>query len=101
MSAIGPDLPPHLSAKRKRKQDEQAKDEPATSSGAKDASNPDGGEKKRKVIGPAMPPASLDERPEHPANDVEGSDSDSDDDFGPALPNSDAVKVRRPHVVGS
>ena len=37
-------------------------------------------------MGPAMPPASLEERPEVPAKGLEESDSDDDDGFGPALP---------------
>ncbi|KAI9047613.1 hypothetical protein LZ554_008326 [Drepanopeziza brunnea f. sp. 'monogermtubi'] len=38
---------------------------------------------KRRVLGPAPPPANLAERPSYPADD---SSSDSDDDFGPSLP---------------
>ena len=38
----------------------------------------------RRVMGPAPPPAPLDQMPSRPAND--DSDSDSDDDYGPALP---------------
>lgn len=36
-----------------------------------------------------MPPAPLDQRPSEPANIVEGSDSEDDDDFGPTLPPED------------
>ncbi|KAK4565581.1 hypothetical protein LTR86_004198 [Recurvomyces mirabilis] len=95
MSAIGPDLPPYLLAKRKRKQEASTKDKPAIASGAKplsdDSNNQDGGEKRRKVIGPAMPPAPLDERPNTPrttSKDAVSEDEDDDDDFGPALPSS-------------
>lgn len=89
MSAVGPELPPHLLAKRKRKQEEDVKDETATASGAK---SPDEG-KRRRVIGPAMPPAPLDERPSKPAATQEDSSDDDDDDFGPPLPTSAADKV--------
>jgi hypothetical protein len=49
----------------------------------------------RKIIGPAMPPAPLDERPsEFPTATGEDSDSDSDDDFMPALPSAaDAISA--------
>ncbi|KAK3634222.1 hypothetical protein LTR56_015429 [Elasticomyces elasticus] len=89
MSAIGADLPPHLLAKRKRQQEESSKDEQTTASGAKRPSSPADGEKRRKIIGPAMPPAPLEERPsEPPVQPVQSvqPDSDDDDDFGPALP---------------
>ncbi|KAK5112492.1 hypothetical protein LTR62_004249 [Meristemomyces frigidus] len=89
MSAIGPTLPPHLLAKRKRQEEEKTKDEPPQASGAKPTSSPDSGEKRRKVIGPAMPSAPLEERPNRSGSDSkEDDDSDSDDDFGPALPGS-------------
>lgn len=39
----------------------------------------------RRVLGPALPPASLDERPESDARVTDDS-SDSDDDYGPAPP---------------
>ena len=38
----------------------------------------------RRVMGPAPPPAPLDQMPSRPPSD--DSDSDSDDDYGPALP---------------
>lgn len=90
MSGIGAELPPHLLAKRKRQQEEQTSAPPITNAGAKRAPSPDGPEKRRKVIGPAMPPAPLNERPEEPAN-AEEEDSSDDDDFGPSLPGADAV----------
>jgi hypothetical protein len=86
MSGIGPELPPHLLAKRKRRQEEEVEDGPAASSGAKRPASPTDGEKRRRVMGPAMPPAPLDQRPSEPANDHEDSDSDDDDGFGPSLP---------------
>ncbi|KAH9827478.1 Protein of unknown function (DUF3752) [Teratosphaeria destructans] len=87
MSALGPDLPPHLLAKRKRREEEEDKNEPAIASGALRSPSPH--EKRPRVIGPAMPPAPLAERPIEPP-EAEGSDSEEDDDFGPALPTASA-----------
>lgn len=94
MSAIGAELPPHLLAKRKRKQEEETKDETSTDSGAKRSQSPSEGEKRRRVIGPAMPPVPLDERPEASPNGIDRTWSDEDDDdFGPALPSNQADEV--------
>ncbi|KAG9676185.1 hypothetical protein KCU99_g4095, partial [Aureobasidium melanogenum] len=54
MSATGPELPPHLLAKRKRQQDDQEKNQPATSSGANQESPKD---KRQKLSGPELPPS--------------------------------------------
>ncbi|KAF2482256.1 hypothetical protein BDY17DRAFT_298207 [Neohortaea acidophila] len=90
MSGIGPALPPHLLAKRKRKQEEEADNATQAASGATASLSPGDGEKRRRVLGPAMPPAPLDERPEQPPDSStrSNSDSDDDDDYGPALPSS-------------
>jgi len=93
MSDIGPTLPPHLLAKRKRQQEEASQDGPATDSGAKRARSPNADEKRRKVMGPAMPPASLDERPTHAPNAAETDSDDDDDDLGPALPKDETDEV--------
>ncbi|TKA63721.1 hypothetical protein B0A49_10570 [Cryomyces minteri] len=103
MSAIGPELPPHLLAKRKRKAEEEAADGPSATSGASRSSSPDSSDKRRRVagparapvtssedqprrtVGPAAPPAPLNERPSEPVR-VGGDSSDDDDDYGPALP---------------
>lgn len=90
MSAAGPTLPPHLLAKRKRQQEEDEENERATTSGAKRSKSPEDSEKRRRVMGPAMPPAPLDERPTESARAAEDSDSDDDDGFGPALPPENA-----------
>ena len=84
MSSIGPELPPHLLAKRKRQADaaEAPTAEPAS-------------EKKRRVVGPAAPPAPIDELPTT-APDDDAEESSSDDDFGPALPTGDSAKVCLP-----
>jgi hypothetical protein len=86
MSGIGAELPPHLLAKRKRQQEEQAHNAPPTASGAKRSPSPESADKRRKVAGPAMPPAPLEERPVEPAQPQTDDSSDDDDDFGPALP---------------
>jgi hypothetical protein len=86
MSGIGANLPPHLLAKRKRKLEEEASIASVTPSGANKSPSPDAAEKRRRVAGPAMPPAPLDELPSMPASTAEDDDSDDDDGFGPALP---------------
>ncbi|KAI5204784.1 hypothetical protein E4T39_03489 [Aureobasidium subglaciale] len=55
MSAAGPDLPPHLLAKRKRQQEEAQKTQSATTSGANQESPKD---KRQKISGPELPPSS-------------------------------------------
>ena len=94
MSAIGPELPPHLLAKRKRIQEKEADDAPTTASGAKPSLSPDSSEKRRRVIGPAMPPAPLDERPDEPPERFEESESEDEDGFGPTLPPNSGDRVR-------
>lgn len=86
MSGIGPALPPHLLAKRKRQQEDALEDAPITASGAKRSPSPTEGEKRRRTIGPALPPAPLEERPAEPASAAQESDSEDDDGFGPSLP---------------
>jgi hypothetical protein len=86
MSGIGAELPPHLLAKRKRQQEENPQDAPPIASGAKQSPSPEGADKRRRVVGPAMPPAPLDQRPTEPAQPEEDDSSDDDDDFGPSLP---------------
>ena len=88
MSDIGPSLPPHLLAKRKRKQDHAAENAPTTASGAKTSPSPESAEKKRRIVGPAMPPAPLAERPPKPPTAESEESSDDDDGFGPALPSA-------------
>ncbi|KAK6438458.1 hypothetical protein LTR95_005343 [Oleoguttula sp. CCFEE 5521] len=90
MSGIGADLPPLLLAKRKRKQEEKAAKESANSSGANTNDGSPTPEKRRRVAGPALPPAPLDERPDAPTSD-KYDDGDDDDGFGPALPSTAAT----------
>jgi len=97
MSSAGPELPPHLLAKRKRQAQEHDDAESGRPSGAKRTKTPPVAEKQPRVIGPTAPPAPLDERPSAPASalrrrpeqklsDGEDSSDDDDDGFGPALP---------------
>ncbi|OQN99471.1 hypothetical protein B0A48_14449 [Cryoendolithus antarcticus] len=91
MSGIGADLPPRLLAKRKRKQEEEAANQSTISSGANTKDGSPTPEKRRRVVGPALPPAPLDERPSVPVSDKDDdSDDDDDDGFGPALPSTAA-----------
>lgn len=88
---IGPTLPPHLQSKRKRDSDESdSDDEDANHNTTRESSSPNSSEKRRKTLGPSLPPAPLEERPNtSPNGDAKSnSDSDSDDDYGPALPNA-------------
>ena len=85
MSAVGPELPPHLAPKRKRAVDEEGDHvachrQPSRSR----SSSSDGMQKRPRIIGPSLPPAALDELPASKPNLDE--ESDSDDDFGPAPP---------------
>ncbi|KAF4552609.1 Hypothetical protein D9617_9g023980 [Elsinoe fawcettii] len=96
MSAIGPALPPHLLAKRKRQQEEEDADGDTTAPGAKRPKSPPR-EKSSRQVGPALPPAPLDERPTEPATaDSDEDSSDYDDDFGPALPSGNALTTSAP-----
>jgi len=82
---VGPELPPHLTAKRKRPGDEEG--DPAASdrrTSRSRSSSSDGAQKRPRVIGPSLPPAALDELPTSKPNP--NAESDSDDDFGPAPP---------------
>ncbi|KPI36285.1 uncharacterized protein AB675_7317 [Cyphellophora attinorum] len=81
MPSVGPQLPPHLAEKRRRNSDQPSDDRRPAS--------PESATKRRRVAGPSLPPAPLDERPAEPLEKVDGSDDESssdDDDFGPALP---------------
>ncbi|KAF2403860.1 hypothetical protein EJ06DRAFT_297612 [Trichodelitschia bisporula] len=93
MSSIGPELPPHLLAKRKRQAEEAqtSTHSPTLGKNVSSTSSPDAAEKRRRVMGPAPPPAPLAELPQTSAND-DGSSS-SDDEFGPSLPTGNTTTV--------
>ena len=99
MPSIGPQLPPHL---QDRKRSHAEADDNSSSDSSTGPALPSRSEKETspaspkriRVVGPAPPPAPLDERPplDPPANDDDESESDDDDDFGPSLPSaSDSV----------
>jgi len=97
MSNVGPQLPPHLAAKRKRQQQEAekaAQTEILSTASANvesvsetiESDDGDATEKRRRTIGPSLPPAPIDEMPSYPP-EVE-DESSSDDDIGPSLPSA-------------
>lgn len=97
MTGIGAELPPHLLAKRKRQQEEKSPDARPVGPSLMGPLPPpkeedEVQEKRRRVAGPAPPPAPLEQMPARPAESgpeqTETDESDSDDDFGPAAPNT-------------
>ncbi|KAF8245960.1 hypothetical protein K440DRAFT_586494 [Wilcoxina mikolae CBS 423.85] len=82
---VGPQIPPHILAKRKRAAEEAAKASATTNS---PKSSEDTTPKKKRIAGPAPPPAPLEERPQGSPQDGSGDESSSDDDFGPSLPSA-------------
>jgi hypothetical protein len=93
MGGVGPQLPPELQ-KRKRSIDDDDNESDSDSSGPQPARPPQESQslpspKRSRVLGPTLPPASLDERPSSPAQeDRSESESSDDDDFGPSLPSA-------------
>ena len=85
MAQARPELPPHLPVKRKHEQHADCRVEYSTAL-HRDSTSPgsEGSHKKPRIIGPSMPPASLDERPSESHREEEASDSD--DELGPAPP---------------
>ena len=84
MTSIGPTLPPHLTSKRKREDDDGGD---VNSQSRSRSTSLDVEDKRRRVLGPALPPAPIDERPtDPPGGQNAGEESESDDDFGPAPP---------------
>lgn len=68
---------------KKRKLDEPASEGGGDRTSTAQSANADLNEKRRRQIGPALPPSSLEE---HDQGDEQGSESESDDDFGPSWP---------------
>jgi len=85
---VGPQIPPHILAKRKRKAEEEAAAREAAKSAELTKSDEEAA-KKRRTVGPASPPAPLEERPLEPPND-DVDENSSDDDIGPSLPTAAA-----------
>ncbi|KAJ9625893.1 hypothetical protein H2203_004660 [Taxawa tesnikishii (nom. ined.)] len=74
--------------------EESTEDDTPSASGAKRQKSPSEPEKRARVIGPAPPPAPLDERPAiGPDEDDESSSSSDDDCFGPALPTGPVIDI--------
>ena len=86
MASVGPQLPSTTAEKRKREEDGFANGRSDSSPKLRKKSHsPDLLPKPTRVIGPSLPPASLDERPR--AGPESGSDQSSEEDeYGPALP---------------
>lgn len=99
MSTAGPELPPHLIAKRRRQEEETQAAEvisPSPKPNSPIISPANSENKRRRTIGPSLPPAPLSELP--PITPTKSSNSDSsDDDFGPSLPthNSSTSETHR------
>ncbi|KAI9783448.1 MAG: hypothetical protein M1816_001372 [Peltula sp. TS41687] len=87
MAITGPELPSAEKAKRKREdEDNEGALEPRPSASPRTVSgSAPSTDKRRRVIGPSLPPAPLNEQPDAPA-ESDGEDSSSDGDVGPALP---------------
>jgi len=90
MPSVGPELPPHL-AKRKREAEKDESPLPSRTATTDRPATPESSEKRRRVIGPSLPPAPIEELPKTSAQDEE--ESSSDDEFGPAIPTSKTVTV--------
>lgn len=87
MSTAGPELPPHLLAKRKRQELESHAPLPSPPSRSRSSSVSSNSAKRCRILGPSLPSAPLSELPRTAPNPARLSDeSDSDDDFGPSLP---------------
>jgi hypothetical protein len=103
MSTSGPELPPHLLAKRKRKAEEEEAARASLStdsnSNASRPSTSDGTEKRQRVIGPALPPAAIGERPTLAPDDSGEEDSSSEDEIGPSLPSASRQIARMTPVL--
>lgn len=78
----GPSLPPPANPDE-LDVEESSDDDYGPSAAAPAPKQPPPPVPKKRILGPAAPPAPLSELPSHPAND---SSSDSDDDYGPSLP---------------
>ncbi|KAI5798900.1 hypothetical protein EDC01DRAFT_22376 [Geopyxis carbonaria] len=82
-SLVGPAIPQHILERRKRKAEEELV---KASKSINSPGSPSSEEVKRKrVAGPAPPPAPLDQQPTGNPHGYDNSDS-SDDEFGPMLP---------------
>ncbi|MCJ1468362.1 hypothetical protein MMC07_006990 [Pseudocyphellaria aurata] len=87
MATAGPELPPHLLAKRKRQQTESRSPLPSPPPRSRSSSVSSVSVKLRRIQGPSLPPAPLSELPPTAPSPARLNDEpDSDDDIGPSLP---------------
>ena len=102
----GPEIPPHILARRKRKAEgvaaALAAAEAVAAIGASlpEQADREQAEKRPRVIGPAPPPAPLGENPKSSATEEEEESSD-DEGIGPALPSGLSPEVHpllTPHI---
>lgn len=95
---VGPSLPPSESAKRKREDNiEAAVEARHSTSPPSPSSNPTSTDKRRRILGPSLPPGPLDERPDYPPeSDNDDSSSSSEGAVGPALPSKKDITVCEP-----
>ncbi len=94
MGSIGPELPSYIPTKRKHDQEGTAISPKTKKKALSHSSSPESAGKRRRVIGPALPPAPLDELPPH-----QSEDSSSDEGYGPTLlPNNHNDSARTPAV---
>jgi len=87
MSSIGPELPAHLLAKRKHEEEEETKRNASNESRLPLLSSPQSASKRRRVLGPAPPPAPLDQKPAKLPSDSDKSSSE--DEYGPVVASKD------------
>ena len=90
---IGPALPPHLAEQTSASKDDEVPEKDAEEESTSPVRLPHQSQPNRR-IGPAPPPAPLEERPpESPSNGKD--DSSDDDDYGPTLPGSEPADSSR------
>jgi hypothetical protein len=84
MSAVGPELPPHLLAKRKRQAENEANElSKLGNTSATQISSAISREKKQRVIGPSLSTPATDATPLQKKNEINDESSSSEDDIGP------------------
>ena len=88
----GPEIPPHILEKRKRKAEEAAASQAIVGSIYNKPDAPKALEKRPRIIGPALPSSPLDERPSHSPQEEE--DDSSDNEIGPSLPSGLGPEVK-------
>ncbi len=87
----------------KRKSPENGESAEASKKSSSPGSDSDQAGKKRRVIGPALPPSVTSVDGAKDSQDQDASSSSSNDDFGPALPGADDATVRElsEYLIGS